>query len=109
MAGRRGTEAGPLDAGLGTVAHSLVTVDTVLFSVTYFLLGQRRLGLLTWNILRCSARHSAEARHLVPGVQERCCGDLARSGRSSREILEGFVEEACFELERWKAERGLPW
>lgn len=30
----------------------------MLFSVTYFLLGQRRLGHLTWNILGCNARHS---------------------------------------------------
>lgn len=55
-----------MDVGLGSAAQSLVMMDTVLLSATYSLLAQGHVGHLTWAVLGCSARHSAEARHSIP-------------------------------------------
>lgn len=99
-AGCRGTEARPLGAGLGAVAHSLVTVDTHTLFRDLLPPWSETLGPSHLEHSRVQCQALTEARHLVPGVQERCCGDLARSSSSSRETSEGFLEEASFELER---------
>lgn len=64
---------------------------------------------LEQSLMKSHALSGSQA--LVSGGQEPCCVDLARSIPEAREILDGFIEEASFELEGcikfWKAEQDI--
>lgn len=56
-------------------AHRRITLDmAMLLSLPYVFLCRKCLCCSTWNSLRCNARHSAEARHSVPGALDMLWG-----------------------------------